>query len=142
MLRVVFLAFLVFGLVACGDNGTEPDSILGTYTSQTVNGEEFGYTFQSFNPDGTQSITEVTAEHIVLGPQSSCEVNITSTVSFFFGGFFVADTTMTETIRAGTFEFSNGAITLNYTDGVVDTGSIVGSTLTITRGDDVIVYRK
>ncbi len=49
---------------------------------------------------------------------------------------------MTETIRAGTFEFSNGAITLNYTDGVVDTGSIVGSTLTITRGDNVLDYRK
>ncbi len=88
MVQRVFLVFLVFGLVACGDNGTDPDSILGTYTSQTVNGEEFGYSFATVNPDGTQSITEVTAEHIVLGPQSSCEVNITSTVSVFSGGFF------------------------------------------------------
>ena len=142
MVRRVFLAFLVFGLGACGDDGTKPDSILGTYMSQSVNGEEFGHTSQSLNADGTASITEITAEHIVLGPQSSCEVNITSTVSVFSGGVLLGETTMTETIKAGTFEFSNGAITLNYTGGGVDTGSIVGSTLTITRGGDVWVYRK
>ena len=74
MVRKVFWAFLVFGLVACGDDGIGPEDIVGTYTSQTVNGEEFGYSFFAVNPDGTQSVTEVTAEHIVLGPQSSCEV--------------------------------------------------------------------
>ena len=142
MVRRVFLAFLVFGLVACGDNGMEPDSILGTYKSQTLNGEEFGFTFQTFDPStGIQTITEVTAEDIVLDPQSSCEVNTTLTESVFDQfGLLGEMTRVTE--RTCTFEFSNGAITLNYTVGGTDTGSIVGKTLTITRGDDVIVYRK
>ena len=142
MLRVVFLAFLVFGLVACGDNGTEPDSILGTYTSQTVNGEEFGYTFQSFNPDGTQSITEVNGAQAVLGPDSGCDVGVTSKISVFDQfGFFLGETTTTSTDPC-TFEFSTPAITLNYPDGRVETGSIVGPTLTITRNGDVWVFRK
>ena len=142
MIRRASLAFLLFGLVACGDNGTEPDSILGTYTLQTVNDEEFGFTFRTINPDGTQSITEFTAAHMDLNPQSSCEVSETFTTTVFdqFGNF-AGETTMTSTDPC-TFEFSNGAITLNYPDGRVETGSIVGSTLTLNRGDDVWVFRK
>ena len=50
MIRRVFLAFLVFGLVACGDDGIRPEDIAGTYTLQTVNGEPFPFpTFQFLN---------------------------------------------------------------------------------------------
>ena len=38
MIRRVFLAFFVFGLVACGDDGTGLEDIAGTYTLQTVDG--------------------------------------------------------------------------------------------------------
>ena len=48
MIRTVFLAFLVFGLLACGDDGIGPEDIVGTYTSDTLNGEEFGYSFNVF----------------------------------------------------------------------------------------------
>ena len=142
MVRRVFLAFLVFGLVACGDDGIGPEDIVGTYTSQTVNGEEFGFSFRTFNPDGTQSITEVTGAQAVLGPQSSCDVGVTSKISVFDQfGFFLGETTTTSTDPC-TFEFSTPAITLNYPDGRVETGSIVGPTLTISRGNDVWVFRK
>ena len=43
MIRRVVLAFLAFGLVACGDDGIGPEDIVSTYTSDTQNGEEFGY---------------------------------------------------------------------------------------------------
>ena len=44
MIRRVFLAFLVFALVACGDNGTgndgtDEESITGTYTLQSIDGD-------------------------------------------------------------------------------------------------------
>ena len=132
MIRRVVLAFLAFGLVACGDDGIGPEDIVSTYTSDTQNGEEFGYTFQSLNSDGSVSVTEVTAEHIVLGPQSSCEVNLMSETTVYFFNQLVDQRSMTVT-RLCTFVFNNGALTLNYTDGNVDTGSIVGSTLTITE---------
>ena len=35
------LAFLVFGLVACGDDSTGLEDIAGTYTLQTVEGGGF-----------------------------------------------------------------------------------------------------
>ena len=144
MLRRVSLAFLLCSLVACGDPGIiPPEDIAGTYTVQTINGEEFrGYAFRNINPDGSQSITEVNGAQVVLGPESSCDVGVTSKISVYDqSGFFVGETTTTSTDPC-TFEFSNPAITLNYTAGRVETGSVVGSTLTLTRGDDVWVYGK
>ena len=64
-----------------------------------------------------------------------------SETTVYFFNQLVDQRSMTVT-RLCTFVFNNGALTLNYTDGNVDTGSIVGSTLTITRGDNVYVYRK
>ncbi len=142
MIRRVFLAFFVFGLVACGDGIVTLEDIVGTYTLQTVNGEELGFAFQTFNPDGTQSITLVNGAQAVLGPESSCDVGVTSMISVFDQfGFFVGVTTTTSTDPC-TFDFSNPVITLNYPDGRVETGSVVGSTLTLNRGDQVWVFRK
>ena len=39
MVRRVLLAFLVFGVTACGDS-TGPEDIAGTYMLQTIHGEE------------------------------------------------------------------------------------------------------
>jgi len=38
MVRRVFLAFLVLGLVACGDDVLGPEGIAGTYTLQSWDG--------------------------------------------------------------------------------------------------------
>ena len=142
MIRRVFLAFLVFGLVACGDGIVTLEDIVGTYTLQTVNGEEYGFAFQTVNPDGTQSITEVTGAQAVLGPQDSCDVGLISNISTYDQfGILTGEMSVTSTDPC-TFEFSNPAITLNYIDGRVETGSVVGSTLTLNRGDEVWVFRK
>ena len=79
---------------------------------------------------------------MVLGPESSCDRSETSTTTVLFFNQVVDESTMTVTVQC-TFVFSNGDLTLNYTDGNVDTGSIAGSTLTLTRHSDyVFVYRK
>ena len=39
MMHRVFLVFLLFGLVACGD-ATGPESALGTYTLKMIKGQE------------------------------------------------------------------------------------------------------
>jgi len=143
MVRRVFLAFLVFGLVACGDDGIGPQDIAGTYTLQTVNGEPSPFfTLQSLNPDGFIELSALAAAHTVLGPQSSCTVSLTFETTIFdsFRNLLV-ESSMTET-NPCTFVFTNGALTLNYTDGKVETGSIVGSTLTITRNGALWVFRK
>jgi len=40
MIRRVFLAFLLFGVVGCGVDVTDPGSVSGTYTLRTLNEEE------------------------------------------------------------------------------------------------------
>ena len=142
MVRRVLLAFLVFGLVACGDDVVGPEDIAGTYTLQTVDGEPspfFG--FQSLNQDGSINVTALTSGHVVLGPGSSCERSLTFSTTVFSGPTLLDESTMTVTTQC-TFVFSNGDLTLNYTDGTVDMGSIAGSTLTLTDNSSLWVYRK
>ena len=141
MARRVFLAFLVFGLVACGDDSTGLEDILGTYTLQTINEEELGFSFQTVNPDGTILITVINAAEAVFNPQSCAVItNATTTLIDPFGQVR-GESSMAVTTQC-TFMFRSGALTLNYTDGTVDTGSIVGSTLTITRNGALWVFRK
>ena len=99
------------------------------------------FTSISFKSDGTTEFSALTSGHVVLGPESSCERSLTFTITVTFFNQVVDESSMTVT-TACTFLFSNGALTLNYIDGNVDTGSIAGSTLTITRGGSVWVFRK
>ena len=39
MIHRVVLAFLVLGLVACGDDGVGPEDVAGTYTLESLDGE-------------------------------------------------------------------------------------------------------
>ena len=39
MIRRVVLAFVVFGLVACGGGGTGVEDLAGTYVLQSIDGE-------------------------------------------------------------------------------------------------------
>ena len=145
MVRRAFLAFLVCGLVACGDDGTGLENITGTYVLQTVNGEgpPFSEIFGTGPEVGTTEFSQGTGGHIVLGPESSCEVGLTFETSVLdqFGRLAGAPSSTTVTDPC-TFVFSNGVLTLNYADGKVETGSIAGSTLTLTRGGSVWVFQK
>ena len=36
MIRRVFLAFLIFGVTGCGDDGTGLENVIGTYLLETI----------------------------------------------------------------------------------------------------------
>jgi hypothetical protein len=128
MVRRVFLALLVLGLVACGDDVIGPEDIAGTYTLQSVNGQSL--------PWGEAGL-EVTAGSITINQSMTCSRSLTGTATD--GGTVV---TVTDT-EVCTCTFVNGVITFTWdSDGSTDSGSIVGSQLTVTVDGDVLIFRK
>ena len=136
MIRRVFLAFLVFALVACGDNGTgndgtDEESITGTYTLQSADGDPLPWVFFQLGDDKI----EVTAGNVILNADMSCTSTFTYTTTES-GNV----TTETETDEC-TYTINGGAIALTFpfVGGFTNSGSIVGSTLTITNQDGVVL---
>ena len=129
MVRRVFLALLVLGLVACGDDVIGPEDIAGTYTLQSINGQSL--------PWGPEAGVEITAGSITINQSMTCSRSLTGTATD--GGTVV---TVTDT-EVCTCTFVNGVITFTWdSDGSTDSGSIVGSQLTITVDGDVLIFRK
>ena len=137
MIRRVFLAFLVFGLVACGES-TGPESHFGTYTLQTVNGE--GLPAVIDESEDPPYLREVTAGSITLNEDLSCGTSRSLRDT--------EDNTITgTTVSVCTYALSSeGSITLtdaaNPLDPTPATGSITGSSMTLTEDGDVFVYQK
>ena len=136
MIRRVFLAFLVFALVACGDNGTgndgtDEESITGTYTLQSIDGDPLPWVIFQVGADKE----EVTAGNVILNADLSCPT--TSTTRKTESGNVTTDTVTDEC----TYTINGGAITLTYpfVGGFTLSGSIVGSTLTITTQEGVVL---
>jgi hypothetical protein len=128
MVRRVFLAFLVLGLVACGDDVLGPEDIAGTYTLQSINGQSLPW---------AEAGVEVTAGSITLNQSMTCSRSITATMTD--GGTVV---TITDT-DVCTHTFVNGVIAFTWdSDGSTQSGSIVGSQLTINLDGDVLIFRK
>ncbi len=138
MIRGVFLAFLAFGMVGCGgDDVFSPESVAGTYTLQTLNGDAL----PAVRGEIGTSFTEVTAGSIILNENLSCSTSLSLRVT---GGSTVTTGTAE---RVCTYALtSEGSITLTDTANPLDptppTGSIAGSSMTITEGEDVYVYQK
>ena len=129
MVRRVFLALLVLGLVACGDDVIGPEDIAGTYTLQSINGQSL--------PWGPEAGVEITAGSITINKSMTCSRSLTGTATD--GGTVV---TVTDT-EVCTCTFVNGVITFTWdSDGSTDSGSIVGSQLTLTPDGDVLIFRK
>ena len=139
MVRKVFLAFLVLGLVACGDDVTGPEDIAGTYTLQSIDGQTLPWVI--LQVANTSSI-EFTAGSITISQNMTCSSSLTMTAT---DGSTV--TTITN-LDVCTYTFVNAAITFTWdSDGSTDSGSIVGSQLTLNTqlGDvlsGVLIFRK
>ena len=115
-----------------GDSSTTPTTttpITGTYTLQSVNGKSLPWVFEA----GIQ----YTAASVTLNQDMTCSRSITATVTE--GG-----TVMTITIASqGIYTHTYGAVTVTWTDdGSADSGSIVGSKLTLTADGDVLIFQK
>ena len=123
MVHRVFLALLVVGLLACGD-AVGLEDIAGTYTMQTVDGDGLPWVLDEI---GTTFLLEVTAGSVTLNQDMTC--------SFAFSLRETEDGTVTPRTETavGTYRFNNGAIRLSFpADGFELSGSLVGSTLTLT----------
>ena len=125
IVRRVLLAFLSFGLVACGDGITAPDYIYGFYRLGAVNGRGFrtpvnpgGFSSSTttVNPDGTTTIDEFTGGYATLGRRAElaggvldgCEVGtIFTTTVFSPTGQLLGESSRTE-VDVCTFEFTIG----------------------------------
>ena len=149
------LPFIIFfHLLTLGCGITEPKDLAGTHEIQSINGEpapwfQVGWTEGEFFH--RTYLTEVIGGHLVLDSDSSCRLAQRSQTSELVpnwagAGFSSAWTRQNPTfsgeVSVCTFVISDGVLTLNHADGAVDTGSIAGSELTITRAGDVWVFRK
>lgn len=161
MVRRVFLAFLGFALVACGDDSTGPESITGTYTLQSIDGE----VLPAFLAVPTEAITiEITAGSVTLEKNMTCLISLSlrgtvdGTVStgrtetegctYTFTGsqaeFAIAVTFSARTVSGG------GSIFAPLFGSILDafglrSGSVAGSTLTLNSlidGHTVFIFRK
>ena len=87
MIRRAFLVFLVFGVTVCGDDSTGPESVddstgpdesvVGTYTLQSVGGDALPWVLLQFLGDKV----EVTAGSIILNQDMTCSSSTTSSVT-------------------------------------------------------------
>ena len=135
MIRRVFLAFLVFALVACGDDGVGPEDIVGTYVLQSIDGEALPVAVLV----GTTLLFEVTAGSVTFDPDMTCRVNISTRGT--------EDGPVSTKTTVCTYIFNNGALTVNFpadADTSADTirGSIVGSRLALNDAGSILVYEK
>ena len=131
----VFLAFLVFGSVACGDSPTQPEDVPGTYVLQTVNERSLPF-FDSFNLGDLETHC-ITAWSITLNQDMTCSESVEWRWTGL-GGFPIRETTETDVC---TYTFNDGAITLTFPADVL-VGSMSGSSLTITNDGDVFLFQK
>lgn len=133
MIPRAFLTLLFFGLVACGDDATGLDDIAGTYTLQTVDGEGLPAVLEEV---GTIFLLEITAGSTTLNQDMTCSV-----VSMFrvTDNGVATNETVTD---ACTYTFDSGAVTLDVEGLDSASGSITGSTLTVTSDEVVFVYLK
>ena len=135
MVSRVVLTFLVLGQAACGDDGTGLESIAGTYTLQTIDGEALPWAIPGL-------ITEITAGSITLNQDMTCSFSSTSKETY--NG--IVDTNAVT--QECSYTFDNGALAIILTmipDNTLN-GSISGSTLTLTLADgegaEVLSYTK
>lgn len=135
MRKLLALSLLIPVLAACsGDGGTGPEepSFVGTYSLQSVNGVPMPASFT----DGTTTLT-FSNGRFTLNADQTFSTSVTFTVT-------QPGSTFSQTVpSAGTFVRNNNAFRFRYNDGTADdTGSLTGSTLTLSSDGDTYVFKK
>ena len=130
MVRRVFLAFLVFGVVGCGDGSVSPADVAGTYTLLSVNEEGL----PAVLAESADFLFEVTAGSVTLNADLTCSHSVTQRVTD--QGTETTDTV----ISACAYAIDDGFMLTRSGETVVLPGSILGTTLTIIEAGLDFVY--
>lgn len=126
------IAFLVFGLVACGDDGTGVEAILGTYALQSVGGEELPAEVD----DPAAVLAFVIEGSLTLNENKTCSSSFTTRRELANG-----DVTTTTDPGVCTYTFTDEVLRLVFPSGTSSTnGSISDSTISVTLGSTVYVF--
>ena len=131
MKRLVCLASTCLTFLACGDS-TGPGSVAGRYALVSLNGAPLPAVFFQV----LESKVEIMTGHIQLNGDGTCSASATfqSTVVGL-----VETETQTDTC---TWSQNITAISITFSDGTADTGSLIDGTITLNADDFVLVYRK
>ena len=132
MIRRVFLAFLLFGVTACGGDGTGLENVIGTYLLETADGDPLPWVLFQVGDDKI----EVTAGSVTLNADRTCSDSLTLEITE--GGNVDSDPETDEC----TYITNGQTITLTYTDNTVSVSTIIGSALTITDDGVAFTFRK
>jgi hypothetical protein len=111
---------LTVAMLACGDSAS-PETIDGTYTLRTINGQPLPVVLQQ---DAT-SKNEVTAGAIAIGPGTAWTISLT--VRSTLG----VDVSLSTSTLVGTWTRSGERVTLTATGGESETAVLSGGTLTL-----------
>jgi hypothetical protein len=134
-----FALILLFLSQGCGggDSPTTPTPtpITGAYTLQSINGQSLPYVMQ-VETAALYGVT-FTAGSTTLNQDMTASSSATVTLTDSGTSSTITDTDI------GTYTHTNGAITVTWaSDGDSDSGSIVGSKLTLTDDGDVFLFQK
>jgi len=133
----VFILLILSQGCGGGDSPTTPTpaQITGTYTLQSVNGQSLPFVIQ-VETAALYGIT-VTAGSTTLNQDMTASSSVTAT---YTDG---ATSTTTTVQDLGAYTYTGGAITVTWvSDGDSDSGSIVGSKLTLTDDGNVFLFQK
>jgi hypothetical protein len=130
MVRRVFLAFLVVGLVGCGDDSVGPADVAGTYILLSVNGGALPVAIG----EGTDFLLEITAGSTTLNADLTCSQSFELRETD--GGTVTTDTLL----QPCTYTLDDGFMLTRSGETVALNGSILGTTLTIIDGGLVLVF--
>ena len=132
MIRRVFLAVLIFGVTACGGDGTGLENVIGTYLLETIDGDPLPWVLLQVGDNKL----EVSAGSVTLNADRTCSDSLTLETTQ--SGNVESDTAS----ELCTYTTDGQAITLTYTDDTVSDGTIIGSALTIADDGLAFIYRK
>lgn len=142
-MRKIFVAFFLasfFLFTGCdsagsndsSDNNAPSDNIAGTHSLKTIEGVALPYVVAQLLNDKV----EITSGHIRINSNNTFS---TSAIIKTTEAGVVSTVTVPE---SGDYTKTGTAMRFNYSDGTLDTGSISGSTITITSEGLIFVFKK
>jgi hypothetical protein len=138
-MRRLILALGTLALLACGDSTGPVQSLNGTYDLQTVNGGPLPFTV--FNDGFTREDLLADAITVSGGSSTSGSFSEVTTLQDTNLQNGQSDPPFTQS-DFGTYLINGTAVTLTFSDGSTDSGTISGSTVTVVATGISLVFKQ